>query len=257
MSEISKKRLIFVAGAEGSGTTLLRRLLAAPDFCATIGRDIAKMPDHPDARTLFSAFEQISQVLWDRAQPLAEHERARQEWSRLAATMASSPAFAGVTHFVIKRSFPFTGSPYRFCPDLWDLVDLPIETRIVAIYRDPCAAVYSAFRRGFDTDLHRLAVRGANFLMILASQLRAIAPERRLIISYADLCRAPEAVFERVAPFCGLPAAPILAAAQAEGTHADADLRYRKELGADEAAWLDAYFDRRKRAQWDILERGA
>jgi hypothetical protein len=247
--------LIFVAGAEGSGTTLLRRLLAAPECCASLGRDIAKMPDHPEARPLFSAFEAANEPLWDRALDLVAHERARQEWFRLAEAMAGSPAFADVTHFVMKRSFPFTGAPYRFCPDLWDLVDLPIDSRIVAIYRDPCAAVYSAFRRGFDTDLHRLAVRGANFLMVLASQLRAIEPARRLIISYTDLCRSPEAVFERLASFCGLPVAPILAAVQAEETHADADLRYRKELGAADAAWLEAYFDRRRRAQWDILEQ--
>ena len=215
------------------------------------------MPEHPEARSLFSAFEQTSQLLWDRAQPLAEHERARREWFRLATAMAGSPAFAGVTHFVMKRSFPFTGAPYRFCPDLWDIVDLPLETRIVAIYRDPCAAVYSGLRRGFDTDLHRLAARSANFLMVLASQLRAIEPARRLVISYAELCRAPEAVFERVAPFCGLPVAPILAAVQTEGTHADADLRYRKELGAADSAWLEAYFHPRRRAQWDMLEQGA
>ncbi len=247
--------MIFVAGAEGSGTTLLRRLLAAPECCAGFGRDIAKMPDHPDAHALFSAFESANRPLWDRELDLAAHDRARQEWFRLAEAMASSPAFADVTHFVIKRSFPFTGAAYRFCPDLWDILDLPLDGRIVAIYRDPCAAVYSAFRRGFDTDLYRLAMRSANFLMVLAGQLRAIEPARRLIISYAELCRAPAAMFDRVGPFCGLPAAPILAAAQAEGTKTDADLRYRQELDAADVAWLEAYFAPRRRAQWDILEQ--
>lgn len=217
-----------------------------------------KAPDNPEARAIFAEMERVSQDLWDRSLGLAEHEQARQDWRRLAGAIATSPAFAGVTHVVIKRSFPFgTGEHYRFCPDLRDIVDLPIETHVVAIYRDPCAAAYSAYRRGFDTDLCRLAIRCANFLTVLAGQLRAIDPDRRLIISYAELCRAPATLCESVSGFCGLPTAPILAAAQAEAGPTDRDQRYRQELDPAEAAWLEGYFDQRRRRQWEILEQGA
>jgi hypothetical protein len=53
---LTGKRFVFIGGAEGSGTTLLRRVLAAPSCCASLGRDIAKLPDHPDALPLFRAF---------------------------------------------------------------------------------------------------------------------------------------------------------------------------------------------------------
>jgi hypothetical protein len=256
LSETSKKRLIFIAGAEGSGTTLLRRLLAAPECCACIGRDIAKMPDHPEAQPLLASFERISQLLWDRAQPMADRMRAQQDWARTGAALASSPAFADVSHFIVKRSYQFGGIPYRYCPDVCDLFDLPFETRIVAIYRDPCAATYSALRRGFDTDLYRLAARAANFLAVLAGQVRSVEPDRRHLLSYASLCAAPGHAFGPLARFCELPEAPIRAAAQAEGLLGDADRRYAEELPPNDIAWLEGYFNARRRAQWDILEEG-
>ena len=257
LTDTSGKRLIFIAGAEGSGTTLLRRLVAAPDCCASFGRDIAKMLEQPEAEELFTGFEEASRRLWDRLLTLREHEQARQDWHRIAALMAASPGFAAVTHFVMKRSFPFGPTQERSCPDLWDVLALPIETRIVAIYRDPCAATYSALRRDFGTDLHRLAVRCANHLIFLAGQMRAIDPTQRRIISYPALCAAPAAVLEPLAEFCGLPAAPMLEAASGEGILNDTDRRYANELAPSDVAWLEAYFSPGRRRQWEILERGA
>jgi hypothetical protein len=235
----------------------MRRLLAAPDCCAAIGRDIAKMPDHPDAHALFAALEAMTKTLWDREQDLADRLRAQQEWAALGAAMAASPAFPGVTHLVLKRSYPFGGFPYRFCPDITDLLDLPFEPRVLAIYRDPCAATYSALRRGFDTDLYRLAARCANFLAVLAGQMRAMAPEQCHFLSYAAFCAAPDQFLPPLARFCGLPEAPIRIAAQAEGLLGDADRRYAEELAPADVAWLEGFFNARRRAQWAILEHGA
>jgi len=215
------------------------------------------MLDDAEAKTLFTSFEAVSRRLWDRLLTLAEHEQALQEWHCIAAQMAASPGFAAATHFVMKRSFPFGPAQDRSCPDLWDVLALPIETRIVTIYRDPCAATYSALRRGFDTDLHRLAVRCANHLIFLAGQMRAIDPARRRIFSYSALCASPASVLEPLAAFCGLPSAPMLEAASGEGILDGTDRRYTSELAPSDVAWLEAYFAPGRRRQWEILERGA
>lgn len=65
-------------------------------------------------------------------------------------------------HFVLKRSFPARIPGDMVYPDLWDVLSLPGQTRVVVIYREPCAAVYSTFRRRFDTDLRRLAIMCAD-----------------------------------------------------------------------------------------------
>jgi hypothetical protein len=246
--EPADKRFIFIGGAEGSGTTLLRRLLAAPSCCASHGRDIAKLPDHPDALGLFQAFEAANERLWDRLLPLPLHEQARQDFHRAAAAMVQSPAFTGCSHFVFKRSFPFGGGD-QHRPDLVDVLGLPGESRIVVIYRDPCAAAYSALRRGFDTDLRRLALRCAEHLTWLGGQLCGIDPERFLVVSYQRLCQAPEAELARLSAFCGFALEP---GDIGESLEQAADARYRRELPAALVSWLEEFFYAR-RCQWQSL----
>jgi sulfotransferase family protein len=243
------KRFIFVGGAEGSGTTLLRRVLASPSTCASHGKDIAKLPDRPDARPLFRAFEEANTRLWDRLLPLPLHEEARQDFHRTAAAMVDSPAFAECSHFIFKRSSPFGGGDQRR-PDLFDVFELPVESRIVLIYRDPCAASYSALRRGFDTDLRRLALRCAEHLTWLDAQFRAVDPERVLLVSYRRLCHAPNAELERLSTFCGF---TLSQSDFGESLEPDTDARYRRELPAPQAGWLESFFDARRRSQWQSL----
>lgn len=246
---IGAKRFIFIGGAEGSGTTLLRRILAAPRCCASHGRDIAKLPDHPDALPLFQSFEQANQRLWDRHLSLAEHEQARQEFHRFASAMVGSPAFADCSHFIFKRSFPFGGGDTHR-PDLFDAIAMPGDCRIVLIYRDPRAATYSALRRGFDTDLRRLAQRCADHLTWLAGQVAAIGRERVLIISYRRLCLTPAAELARLAGFCAL---PLAVEALPELLQDETDTRYRRELSGSDLAWLDDFFGQRRIRQWSAL----
>jgi hypothetical protein len=248
MTEPTAKRFVFIGGTEGSGTTLLRRLLAAPSCCASLGRDIAKLSDHPDALPLFQAFEAANERLWDRLLPLPLHEKAREDFHCAAAAMLRSPAFAACSHFIFKRSFPFGGGD-RHRPDLFDVVALAAESRIVLIYRDPCAATYSALRRGFDTDLRRLALRCAEHMTWLGGQLRGIGPDRVLIVSYRRLCQAPEAELARLSAFCGFALAP---GDIGESLEPDADMRYRRELPPALAQWLEDFFDARRR-QWQLL----
>jgi hypothetical protein len=248
------KKLIFIAGVEGSGTSWLRRLLAAPECCSAFSDKLMKLPDHPGARPLAAAFVDATRPLWARQSTLAEHLQAKGRLSELTQKMQSSPAFSGTTHFVLKRSFPFRFPGDIGAPDLWDVLDLPGETLVVAIYREPCAAVYSALRRRFDTDLRRLAVACDDQLTRLAAQVRAMDPERVRILSYRRLCEAPDTVLEPVAGFCGIPFDPIRKAILQDGIIGETDERYRSELAQADASWLEHFFDERRRRQWDILE---
>ena len=252
---MNRKRLIFVTGAEGSGTTLLRRLLAAAPTSASIGQDFETLPPGHDARLMFAAFNEAHHRLWDRDATLEAQQAARVDFHSRFQDMMAAPAFNPTTHFIYKRSSPF-GSPHgRRRPDLWDVVDLQEDARLVIIYRDPRAATYSAFRRGFDSNLARLARVCEDHLTSLAAQAAALGPEKLRVVSYRALCQAPGAVLQTLAEFCDLDPGPICEAALAEGLKRDSDTRFRRELENSAIRWLDGHFDRRRCSQWGILSR--
>src|SRR5208337_651581 len=166
------RKLIFIGGAEGSGTTVLLRLLSAPDGCASFGGNFQKLPDHPDAKPLANAFMAANSRVWDRKLSFEEHERGRRDWRAATDRILAASAFAETVRYIFKRSSPFAAPREQFTPDLWDIFALSPDCKIVLIYRDPRAATYSAFRRKFDSDLRRLAVVCNEQLTWLAGQAR-------------------------------------------------------------------------------------
>ena len=250
------KEYIFIGGAEGSGTTLLLRLLSSPKGCASLGGNYQKLPGHPDAKPLADAFIAANSRVWDRKLSFTEQESGRREWRAAMDHILVAPAFTEISHYLFKRSFPFASPRDRFTPDLWDIMELWPDVKILVVYRDPRAATYSAFRRKFDTDLRRLAVVCSEQLTWLAGQVRAIGPERIRIISYARLCADPGAVLEPVADFCGIPFDQVTDALGGEEVDANADSRWSHELSGQDSHWLKRFFNGGRLRQWEILESG-
>jgi hypothetical protein len=250
---VDAKRLIFIAGAEGSGTTLLLRLLAAPNICAALGGNYRKLPAGPDAAALTNIFDAANQRAWDRTLSFAEHAQAIADWRQAADAIAASPHFADRSRLIYKRSYPFGAPRGRFVPCLPDIADHFEDSRVIAIYRDPRAASYSALSRGFDTDIRRLAVVCAEQLTLLAAEIRTLPPERVRVVNYSALLSQPEAVLDGLYAFCGIPADNLRAIVAREGIKAGTDMRFASKLLPAEATWLDAFFDARRLKQWDNL----
>jgi Sulfotransferase family len=250
------RKYIFIGGAEGSGTTLLLRLLSSPKGCASLGGNYQKLPAHPDAKPLADAFLAANGRVWDRKLSFAEQESSRRDWRAAMDHILAAPAFTETSHYLFKRSFPFASPRDRFTPDLWDIVELWPDVRILVAYRDPRASTYSAFRRKFDADLRRLAVVASEQLTWLAGQVRAIGLERIRIIPYAQLCTDPEAVLEPVADFCGIPYDQVTEALRREKVDTNVDSRWSHELSEQNCNWLNRFFDGGRRRQWEILEAG-
>ncbi|MBA3810503.1 MAG: sulfotransferase [Caulobacteraceae bacterium] len=251
------KRLIFIAGVEGSGTTALLRILSAPPACASLGGNFLRLPEHPDARRLAKAFGAANQAQWDRTNDLAAQMTAPPAAAACLREIAQSAAFEAATHLLLKRSSPFGKPRDRFTPDLWDVLDLTEDARIVICYRDPRAAAYSALRR-FGGDLRQVALATADHLTFLAAQAQAIGAGRVHVLSYRTLCDRPEAALAPLAHFCELPLGALCEAERAARPQPPADDgRYRTELAREECRWLDAFFDDRRRAQWPLFEAAA
>jgi hypothetical protein len=245
---------IFIGGAEGSGTTVLLRLLSAPDGCASLGGNFQKLPNHPEAKQLADTFMAANSRVWDRKLSFDDHEKGRRDWRAAMDKIMASPAFAETTRFIFKRSFPFSNPREQFTPDMWEILTLIPDCKILLIYRDPKSATYSALRRQFDSDLRRLAVVCNEQLTWLAGQARAIGPERVRIISYERLCADPVSVVEPIADFCNIPFAQVNEAIRREGMHANPDARWTHELSPQDSNWLTQFFDDRRLRQWEILE---
>jgi hypothetical protein len=84
---------IFIAGVEGSGTTVLSRLLGAPATCASLGGLYVKVPKHPDAERLVNEFQAANSLAWDRRLSFTENREGRRKWR------------AAWEHQAIKREF--------------------------------------------------------------------------------------------------------------------------------------------------------
>lgn len=254
MMPFSPKKFVFLAGAEGSGTTLLLRLLSAPTVCSSIGYNHTKVPPLPGAEVLAEKFSRASVALWDRKLSFREHEDALFNWQMSLEEILASEAYREQQFLVFKQSFPYEQPRDRYTPDIWDALELLPNTQIVVIYRDPRAATYSAFRRGFDSDLRRLAVGCAEQLTWIAGQVQAIGPDRVSIVSYSALCSSPRNVMAQLCQNLGIPPEEILSLTEMETINSSYDDRFSSELDHQDELWLNDYFNDRRCAQWKILD---
>lgn len=247
------RKFFFIVGAEGSGTTVLLRLLSSPRGYVSLGGSHFKYPR--PAKDLVDAFDAANHRLWDRKESFAVHAEARRDWHATNAAILASPIFEEVSRFFFKRSFPFDAPRDQYAPDMWDIYDLWPDVQTIVIYRDPRAAAYSAFRRGFDTDIRRIAVVCSEQLTWIAAQVAAIGRERFKLVSYSELCVEPLRALTPLAALSETPTAEMEAAIAKEGgVKVGLDDRWSRELGADEAGWLAEFFDERRLRQWAILK---
>jgi hypothetical protein len=64
-------------------------------------------PQSEEASRLTEEFQSVNYLVWDRKASFAENREARRKWRAVWERILCSTAFAGTTHFVFKRSFPF------------------------------------------------------------------------------------------------------------------------------------------------------
>jgi hypothetical protein len=252
-----KVTFIFIAGAEGSGTTLMSRLLSAPKCCASLGGLHVKVPPLEDTQALADAFQAANRFVCDRKATFADNRQAKRQWRSAWEGILESDSFAHTTHFVFKRSFPFGNPREQFVPHLWDVEDVIGDVEFAVMFRDPRASTFSTLRRGFDQDLRRLAVLCSEQLTLLSAQAQTIPKARLKVISYSKLCLQPAATLAPLIVGFGLDRDAMHKATAQELPAPLIDDRYRRTLSSDQISYLDEFFDARRCTQWEFLKNAA
>jgi Sulfotransferase family len=231
----------------------MSRLLAAPKTATSLGGLYVKTPQSEEASRLTEEFQSVNYLVWDRKAAFAENRDARRKWR--AVGILCSTAFAGTTHFVFKRSFPFGTPRERYVPYLQDVDEMVGNVQFVVMHRDPRASSYSTLRRGFDKDLRGLAVLCSEQLTLLAAQSQTVPENRLKVVSYSKLCLAPA---DTVAPLlrrCDLDHEAVQRAIEREFPKPKVDDLYRRALlGADQVARLEEFLDERRRRHRAFLK---
>ncbi len=244
---------VFVSGASGSGTTLLTRILSQASAAVALGGNFVSLP-RPDRaiRRELLRLDRATADLWDRQGTYPARAEAQRRIPLIVGRLLSRPDLDQTTHVIYKRSAPFfKGNRYR--PDLWDLSELFEHPRILIMYRQPQAAVFSSLRRGFSKNLLQAAKTCEEQLTYLSAQLGALRPDRYQVLHYEALCENPTALAGQLAEYCSLPPDELRRAMLAEEITAGRNQRWKSELAAADVAFLESFFDRRRLAQWPRL----
>jgi hypothetical protein len=232
---------------------MLTRILSGPSTCVGLGGNHISVPESDEEATaLVQRFNAATIRLWDRKAESPVVSEAGREMVEIIDRLRDLPAYRDVTHVIYKRSFPF-GYGDALRPDLSDLFSLFDDVRLVVTYRDPCASTASSWRRNFGPTLRSCAVVTEEQLGYIAAQLSTLDPADYLRYRYEQFCVAPEPTLRRIARLCQLPEDLLLEQARSENVRPDRRESWRADLGPEEVAFLERFFDDRRRRQWALL----
>jgi hypothetical protein len=204
MARLNSKSLIFITGVEGSGTTMLLRMLNELPGYASLGGNFFD----PGQEAIAARLNDLTGRLW-RIPYLAGQRR-----NLLLDEIRNCELPDHVSHVVYKRSFPFLDA--RHYPCLRDVFLIAESARIIIIKRAIDANARSILRRGFESDLAAATRRSREAVRRLHEQAIALPGDRVLDLTYEHLIDAARKAAEvsRLAAFLGLPAPELLALAR-------------------------------------------
>jgi len=245
-------KFTFLIGTSGSGTTVLSRILCSPR--PVIGIDDFKDVPVSDgsARKFVHRFKITTEILWDKTSSTHDYRRAKSALPQIVNDLIRHKFYKDASHIVHKRSSPFFWGD-RFRPDMSDLFDVFKDPKIIVIYRDPSESTYSSLRRGFGLHVKHLAVICENQLTYINSQVSQLRKDTYKIITYEDLCTRPIETIEELAKFSGLPFDELEKATTREQLTQSKMGRWRQSLPIDDVIFLDAFFNDRRKSQWNVL----
>lgn len=257
----------FVIGVQGSGTTMMSRLLGYPANAEVIlGNHISIAGGRESMLVKYFRFRRRSGVggilddlewssatFWSRKASVKSAEKAKASFMKAVDRFKEVPKYAHVQNLIFKRSAPFyVGDSHR--PDLLDILDMFPSAKILVMLRDPRASAYSALKRGFVNNIRYSAIICEEQLLLLDARLKAIDEKTCHIVNYKAFCNDPEIHIGKIAELFSMDEAELLKSVKKEGLVKNKNEAWRNKLSKEEVEFLDAYFDNRRMQQFSKLK---
>lgn len=173
---LSNKTFIFIAGVEGSGTTIVLKLLSQVDHAIALGGNYFT-PGYENPSKQLNA---LTQQLWH-----YPHELALPAKRALIEEIRSIELVKDIQSIVYKRSYPFSNPNYY--PDLRDVLAFSDNRKFIIMRRDIRDNARSMLRRGFESSFDKALVRAKNAEALLAQQLASMDSQCYIELQYEAL----------------------------------------------------------------------
>lgn len=247
---------VFIVGVEGSGTTMLSRILGyGVNTAVVLGNHLSPIVEI-DAETnkLWRRINENTRLLWDIQSGLDEREKSKQKIKKSISEIENRLASEfGIDITVYKRSSPFLHGN-RYIPDLLDIKDIFSNSKRIVMVRDPKQSSYSALRRGFLKDIKECGIVCHINLSVLASGIRS--DNDVMLIDYHEFCSNPEVITKRLANFLDVDEEPLQLQVEKEKLTTQNLDKYKKHLSSKELDFLNEFFSKeRVRGYGIILDR--
>ena len=198
-------KIIFVAGFEGSGTGIVKRLLCTPDDVLDTDHQIYSDRERPNVTRL--EFLQRISICWQVADILhrlweTDNGANEVEQSRLRTMLANTRVPKSIQSLVIKRSYP-SGRAGSIVPRLSDLTEIASNVKIVNVNRPMSERNESILRRRFVPNQVDAVKRNARAEVILEKQLAGVRKEDIYSCEYHDLLGRPNLICREMEEFLG------------------------------------------------------
>jgi len=202
---LRESRIILVAGVEGSGTSIMERLIGAHQGVLQTKHTY----EHPLERPNCDRIELLQRIsvswrihaaldrLWETRPPCPDHSRLDE-----ISTLQDIRIPEKITHAVIKRSYP-SGRAGTIIPVIQDLQKVGSDLKVVSMKRSIDETMASILRRRFVMNEVAAKQRGSAGLTSLNAQLNKINSEDMLVIEYHELVSNVSSVCRQLEEFLG------------------------------------------------------
>jgi hypothetical protein len=180
MKSFKECRVLFIAGVEGSGTTLMLKLFdKIPGYASLGGNYFSEGYQDTGAR-----LNELTEKLWRLPRPSAQKHR------EILTSINNLTVEKDINTIVYKRSYPFSGP--SFIPHLEDIPLICKDHRIILMRRHFFENVNSILRRNFEDSIDNALSRISLGYQNLYKQIHSLtkSSEEFLTIDYQRLVDA-------------------------------------------------------------------